>query len=75
VASLCLCYRCSVTSWIRTTKRNREKGGVPHSLHLLGYAVDVVPDNWAVATDVMRRARRLGLRAILEPDHIHLQLD
>lgn len=75
VAVLCLRHNCSVTSWFRTDMFNEMiDGSSPSSQHLLGLAVDIVPDeedDWDV---VMLDARRLGLIAIPEIDHIHVQV-
>jgi hypothetical protein len=48
-------------------------GGVTHSAHLAGLAVDVVYD--APLAEAMRQgwASRFGLRLIVEGDHDHLQ--
>ena len=68
-------HRFSETSGLRTAKRNKQVGGNPNSRHLLGMAVDVVLDEnhkgprEALITD----ARRMGLVAVYEGDHIHLQ--
>jgi hypothetical protein len=63
----------SATSWFRTPKHNGGVGGVTHSAHLAGLAVDVVYD--APLAEAMRQgwASRFGLRLIVEGDHDHLQ--
>lgn len=63
----------SVTSWFRTEMRNREKGGAAESLHLAGLAVDIVLDTPTYKEFLLKRARRYGLVAIDEGDHVHLQ--
>lgn len=75
VQILCAKHSLSVSSWIRTEKRNRLVGGSPNSQHLLGLAVDVVPDDWDDTDDIVFDAHRLGLIAIVErsKNHIHLQ--
>lgn len=60
----------SVTSYWRTIDHNREVGGAAASQHLYGLAADVV--------GVPKRAfvvamRAVGLVAIDEGDHIHVQ--
>lgn len=73
VLSLKLKYDFSVTSWIRSDKHNSEVNGVLKSFHPLGLAVDCVLDNPALAPNLIRDAKRLGLDAILEADHVHLE--
>lgn len=68
----CMKHKCSVSSWIRTEKHNEKVGGSSNSQHLLGLAVDLVPDDtdWdPIVIDLLR----LGLKAIKEKDHIHVQ--
>lgn len=67
-------HALSVTSWGRTEVRNKAVKGHPRSRHLDWLAVDVVPDNWDDHGDVMRDAAALGLRALNEGDHIHIQV-
>jgi hypothetical protein len=64
----------SATSSFRTAKHNHDVGGVPHSAHLAGLAVDVIYDD-PTPTQAERQewARRLGLKLIVEGDHDHLQ--
>jgi hypothetical protein len=76
ISLICGRHQCSVTSWFRTEKRNKDVGGHIMSQHQLGLAVDLVPDQdnsegyWEeVAID----CRRLGLVAVVERDHIHVQ--
>jgi murein endopeptidase len=73
VAQYCRLTGASVTSWWRTPSRNRQVGGVPHSAHLVGLAVDVVYDAPPPQTERQNWARRLGLKLIAENDHDHLQ--
>jgi hypothetical protein len=63
----------SVTSWGRTEKRNISIGGVPGSLHLLFMGLDVVLDDMKKNVDFEKDADRLGLLALFEDDHYHLQ--
>lgn len=72
---LCIAYSCSVTSWHRTPARNKAKGGLPTSLHLVGLAADLVPDDPAMKSTVITEARRRGLDAVDEGDHVHIELD
>ena len=64
----------SVTSWIRSEKRNKEVGGVVNSYHLFGLAVDVVLDNPADKGRFIKAAQQLGLDAIDEGDHVHVEV-
>lgn len=78
VRCLCAWYNGSVTSGIRSTKRNKKVGGVDKSYHRLergGMAVDIVLDSMNVAnrTEFVVASRCLGFRALDEGDHIHLQ--
>lgn len=64
----------SVTSWIRSEKRNKEVGGLVNSYHLFGLAVDVVLDNPADKGRFIKAAKQLGLDAIDEGDHVHVEV-
>lgn len=66
---------CSVSSWIRTDKRNRLVGGSPTSQHLIGLAVDLVPDDWNDEKQIVDDCIRLGLVPVVErsKNHIHVQ--
>lgn len=75
VRELCLAYMCSVTSWFRTARRNAQKGGVATSYHLCGLACDLVPDDENNSPAIAQRARQFGLDAIIENDHVHVELD
>lgn len=75
VSALCRDHRASVTSWIRTTKRNQAKGGNAGSFHLTGLGADLVCDDPADNLPLMRDARAAGLDAINEGDHVHVEAD
>jgi len=61
----------TATSWWRSAARNAAVGGHPYSQHLVGWALDVAgPDQQQFA----KRARQLGLIAVQEADHVHVQL-
>jgi uncharacterized protein YcbK (DUF882 family) len=72
---LCITHRASVTSWIRSPKRNHDVGGLANSLHLTGLAVDVKCDDPATTKILATAARRAGLDAVEEDDHLHLEAD
>lgn len=74
IDQICRRYAGSITSWIRSTERNKLVGGHPHSQHLTGTAVDIVLDDKNKQQEVIRMATQLGLVAMLEEDHIHIQL-
>ena len=67
--------RGSVTSYIRSAERNRQVGGHPESLHMVGLAADIVysPNPKPPITQAKRRALKLGMKLIREGDHDHLQ--
>ncbi len=67
-------YPFSVTSWYRTPERNVIVGGHPQSRHLLGLAVDVVVDDARRVPALLDDARRAGLTAVDEGDHVHIQV-
>lgn len=75
IHTLCTIHNASVTSWIRTVKRNRALGGRIDSRHLIGMAVDLVCDSAADKPLIISAAHRLGLDAIDEGDHIHIEAD
>jgi len=72
---LCQLHYASVTSGRRTEARNKTVGGNPHSMHCSGMAADLVPDDWARAKLLARDANRLGLQAVIESDHVHIEND
>jgi hypothetical protein len=73
IALLAKNHRISVTSWLRTRRRNAADGGTDNSAHLYGLAVDVVPDDAADKPLLIAAAERLGLVALDEGDHVHLR--
>jgi len=66
-------YRGSVSSWGRTLKHNTDVGGVSDSWHMLWLGCDVVLDEMKKNKAFVDDAKALGLRAIWEKDHYHLQ--
>ena len=73
---LCLksLFDFSVTSWIRSQKRNEAVGGKDDSLHLVGLACDVVLEDPSQADALIYSCKRLGLVAIKYVDCIHIQI-
>lgn len=68
-------YPCSVTSWWRTRLHNVALDGHPESFHLQGIAADLVLDNPEHRAPLKRFAEDLGLQAMDEGDHVHVELD
>lgn len=60
-----------LSSWWRSLAENGAAGGAPRSQHLVGTAIDVVTRDRAL---VVAEARAVGLVAIDEGDHVHVQL-
>lgn len=73
VVILGLRFRFSVTSWIRSAIRNAAVGGSRDSWHMVALAVDVVLDDGEDVISFKLTANKLGLKALDEGDHIHLQ--
>ncbi len=77
VEALCRMYSCSITSSIRTEKRNEAVGGAPRSRHMLkyGYAADLVPDDPEWLDEIVDSAYRLGFdyAYISDKGHVHVQ--
>ena len=65
----------SVTSWVRTPARNKQKGGADNSFHLEWLGADLIPDDKADNGQLVAHARTLGLDAVDEGDHVHVELD
>ena len=65
--------RISLTSWFRTPAVNRIEGGSPESQHLFGLAWDITAPQ-ELYGELVVMARGLGLIAVEERDHVHLQL-
>ena len=60
----------SVTSWWRSPWHNAEVGGNWLSLHLIGWAYDVVPVN-----SLLQQVIQVWpFKYVVESDHIHLQI-
>lgn len=70
---LCKLHRGSVTSWIRSEQRNAAQGGVTDSWHLDGLAADITPDDPARKSFLIVDAVKLGMDAIDEGNHVHIE--
>jgi len=73
LALLAVHHPFTVTSWLRTPKRNALVGGKAESRHLDGLGADCVLDKDEPAMPFMTHARQLGLVVLDEGDHIHVQ--
>lgn len=67
-------FPLSVTSWFRTPKRNKLKGGKEFSQHLRGLGIDVVLDDMSKVEKFYARINEYGLKFLNEGDHIHIQI-
>jgi len=59
----------AATSWWRSPEQNASVGGKRDSQHLFGLGADLVGDN----ERILRDARALGLIAVDEGSHVHVQ--
>ncbi|HEX9439653.1 MAG TPA: D-Ala-D-Ala carboxypeptidase family metallohydrolase [Roseiflexaceae bacterium] len=73
VRALRLIHHASETSGGRSAARNRARGGDPHSQHLEDLAEDLVCDEPARHERLAADARTLGLIAVVDSDHVHIQ--
>lgn len=73
VICLALKYHGSVTSWGRTREHNAAVGGHPESWHMLWLGLDLIFDPMVKNEAFERDADLLGLQAIFEADHYHLE--
>ena len=64
-----------VTSWLRSVTANKAVGGVDESYHLDGCGADLILDHTSRNGAAIATARALGLDAVDEGDHIHVELD
>lgn len=71
---LCKEFDGSMTSGVRSEKRNAQVGGAGLSWHVTGLACDVVLDDPAKKAAFIQRGKMYGFPYILdEGDHVHLQ--
>lgn len=63
-------YGLTVTSWWRLPWHNSEVGGLPFSMHQIGWAFDVIPNN-AATREVLNV---WPFKIVVESDHLHLQI-
>jgi len=73
VVLVCSKHRGSVSSWGRTPKHNKDVGGVEGSIHMLWLGCDVVLDEMKKNLEFEKDCNKLGLVAVFEGDHYHLQ--
>jgi hypothetical protein len=73
IYALCREHGGSVTSWVRSEKRNATVGGNPNSRHLEGLAVDVVLDDRFSRDQFIRACNARHIGTLDEGDHIHCQ--
>jgi len=73
VMALLTKYPGRVSSWGRSQKGNTAVGGVSGSIHMLWLGMDVVLDEMKKNLEFEKDVDRLGLVAIYEGDHYHLQ--
>lgn len=73
---LCMAHGGSVVSGLRSVVRNKSVGGKADSKHLTGLAVDVVLDTMSplALESFISAAHRVGLIAVSEGDHVHIQI-
>jgi hypothetical protein len=63
------------TSWWRSPAHNAAVGGARASQHLFGFAVDYdAPRDRRRLPSLAVEARRIGLIAAVETDHLHVQI-
>lgn len=60
-----------VTSWFRSTEKNLGVGGVPNSLHLIGWAVDGSPND----DSVIQKLKHFYNDIIIYPTFVHAEFD
>ena len=74
VRPIAMRYGASVTSGLRSKKRNKMVGGKDNSRHLLDLAADYAIDNPADKKDFMEECERQGLVAIESNNNaVHIQ--
>jgi len=61
------------TSWWRSLVRNQQVGGDTRSQHLFGFAADWGGMQAGERDTFVRTARAIGLVAVDEGDHVHVQ--
>lgn len=73
VTALCHLFDARITSGPRSIDWNAKVGGLPTSMHLVGLGADMAgvhPDQFPA---VKTMAQRIGILALDESYHIHLQ--
>ena len=65
-----------ITSWFRSPFHNADVGGLSGSLHIIGWAVDIVPDpdqGTATMVEVATAASTVGFPVVVnEGNHVHV---
>ena len=72
--ALAVKYHFSITSSLRSVARNKRVGGHRNSRHLMFLADDCVLDDKKDIRSFVKDAKRLGLKVLIEKDHVHLQV-
>ena len=75
VLMICHVTSSSIISSLRTKKHNKAVGGEGHSLHLVGFAWDLEPDDDKDLQLIKYWGERLGLRVKLYKSSAHVQID
>lgn len=73
ITSACHVFNTRVTSGPRSISWNSAVGGVTDSDHLYGFAADLAGHESTHAPAIILHFTRVGLHAINEGDHIHVQ--
>ena len=68
---------CSVTSWIRSVKHNKDVGGAKTSFHLDGLAIDLIidegPQKLSTQAKIIKILTKKGYKIITNNKCLHIQ--
>lgn len=64
----------TVTSWFRNPFKNQDVGGMQNSLHLIGWAFDIVPADTITQANVIAGLAGFPNKIVPEGDHLHVQI-